>query len=161
MAGQKGSELDNPLRTPHSLSMIRLSNFEGMMTAAGKAMSHGHTNEWQSGARRTLFSRARQRREQLPRNRTTTGVLADADPAWRPAELRDELLGTELTVRFSTAKLLDYEADMAALEGEANPFALVVLAHAGMRATVADPHARPDWKFGLTRRLFERGYTRQ
>ncbi len=30
-----------------------------------------------------------------------------------------------------------------------------------MRATAADPHARLDWKFGLTRRLFERGYTRQ
>jgi hypothetical protein len=91
----------------------------------------------------------------------TFGVLADGDPAWRPAEFRDELLGTELAMRFSTAKLLDYEADLAALESEANPFALVVLAHAGMRATAADPHARLDWKFGLTRRLFERGYTRQ
>jgi hypothetical protein len=91
----------------------------------------------------------------------TFGVLADGDPAWRPAEFRDELLGTELMLRFSTAKLLDYEADMAALETTANPFGLVVLAHAGMRATAADPHARLDWKFGLTRRLFERGYTRQ
>jgi hypothetical protein len=91
----------------------------------------------------------------------TFGVLADGDPAWRPAEFRDELLGTELVLRFSTAKLLDYEADMAALEGEANPFALVVLAHAGMRATTGDPRARLDKKFGLTRRLFERGYTRE
>jgi hypothetical protein len=67
---------------------------------------------------------------------------------------QDELLGTELVLRFSTAKLLDYEADMAALEGEANPFALVVLAHAGMRATAADPRGRLERKFGLTRRLF-------
>ena len=33
----------------------------------------------------------------------TFGVLADGDPAWRPAEFRDELLGTELMLRFSTA----------------------------------------------------------
>ena len=91
----------------------------------------------------------------------TFGVLADGDPSWRPAEFRDELLGTELVLRFSTAKLLDYEADLPALEEETNPFALVVMAHAGVRATVVDPYARLDWKFGLTRRLFERGYKRQ
>lgn len=91
----------------------------------------------------------------------TFGVLADDTPSWRPAEFRDELLGTELVMRFSTAKLLDYEADMSALDDEANPFALVVMAHAGMRATAADPVARLDWKFRLTRRLFERGYQRQ
>ena len=91
----------------------------------------------------------------------TFGVLADGDPSWRPAEFRDELLGTELVLRFSTAKLLDYEADLPALEEESNPFALVVMAHAGVRATAADPYARLDWKFGLTRRLFERGYKRQ
>ena len=91
----------------------------------------------------------------------TFGVLADSDPSWRPAEFRDELLGTELVLRFSTAKLLDYEADLPALEEETNPFALVVMAHAGVRATAADPYARLDWKFGLTRRLFERGYKRQ
>ena len=91
----------------------------------------------------------------------TFGVLADADPGWRPSEFRDELLGTELVMRFSTAKLLDYEADTAALENEANPFAVVVLAHAAMRATADDPATRLDWKFSLTRRLFERGYSRQ
>jgi hypothetical protein len=29
----------------------------------------------------------------------TFGVLADGDPGWRPAEFRDELLGTELVMR--------------------------------------------------------------
>lgn len=91
----------------------------------------------------------------------TFGVLADDDPAWRPVEFCDEVLGTKVVMRFSTAKLLDYEADLAALEDETNPFALVVMAHAGTRATAADPRARLDWKFGLTRRLFERGYRRQ
>ena len=52
-------------------------------------------------------------------------------------------------MRFSTAKLMDYEADWPALENETNPFAVVVMAHAGTRATVADPHARLDWKFRL------------
>ena len=66
-----------------------------------------------------------------------------------------------LVMRFSTAKLMDYEADWPALENETNPFAVVVMAHAGTRATATDPHARLDWKFRLTRRLFERGYDRQ
>ena len=91
----------------------------------------------------------------------TFGILADDDPGWRPGEFRDELLGTELVMRFSTAKLMDYEADWPALENETNPFAVVVMAHAGTRATAADPYARLDWKFRLTRRLFERGYDRQ
>lgn len=90
----------------------------------------------------------------------TFGILADADPGWRPSEYRDELLGTELVMRFSTAKLIDYEADRAALEHEDNPFAVVVLAHAGTRATANDLRARLDQKFSLTRRLFERGYSR-
>ena len=91
----------------------------------------------------------------------TFGILADDDPSWRPSEFRDELLGTELVMRFSTAKLMDYEADWPALENETNPFAVVVMAHAGTRATANDPHARLDWKYRLTRRLFERGYDRQ
>lgn len=91
----------------------------------------------------------------------TFAVLADDEAAWRPAEFHDALLGTELLMRFSTAKLLDYEAGIATLENETNPFALVVMVHAGMRATAADPQARLDWKFRLTRRLFERGYQRQ
>ncbi len=90
----------------------------------------------------------------------TFGILADADPSWRPSEFRDELLGTELVMRFSTAKLIDYEADRAALEHEDNPFAMVVLAHAGTRTTANDLRARLDQKFSLTRRLLERGYER-
>jgi hypothetical protein len=91
----------------------------------------------------------------------TFGILADDDRGWRPNEFRDELLGTELVMRFSTAKLTDYEADLPALENENNPFAMVVMAHAAMRSTVNDPEIRLDWKFSLTRRLFERGYSRQ
>lgn len=91
----------------------------------------------------------------------TFGILADDDPSWRPNEFRDDLLGTELVMRFRTAKLLDYEAHWQALENNDNPFAIVVLAHAGTRATTSDPHARLDQKFSLTRRLFERGYDRQ
>lgn len=91
----------------------------------------------------------------------TFGILADADPSWRPTEYRDELLGTELVMRFSTAKLIDYEVDLLALENESNPFAVVVMAHAAMRSTANDPETRLDWKFSLTRRLFERGYSRQ
>ncbi len=91
----------------------------------------------------------------------TFGILADDDPDWRPGEFHDELLGTELVMRFRTAKFTDYEADLQTLESDDNPFALVVLAHAGVKATKSDSNSRLDWKFRLTRRLFEQGYDRQ
>ncbi len=84
-------------------------------------------------------------------------ILADDSPGWRPNEFRDELLGTEIVMRFSTAKLLDYEANWPELESETNPFGVVVMAHAGMRATTNDPQDRLAWKFRLTRRLYEHG----
>ncbi len=47
----------------------------------------------------------------------------------------------------------------AALES-ANPFAVVVMAHAKHRATRRDPQARLAWKLDLTKSLYRRGYDR-
>lgn len=88
-------------------------------------------------------------------------ILADDDASWRPNEYRDELLGTQVSMRFSYAKLLDLEADEASLEKNQNLFSVVVLAHAKTRATRNHGQLRFRWKFALTRMLYERGYARE
>lgn len=88
-------------------------------------------------------------------------ILADDNASWRPNEYRDELLGTQVSMRFSYAKLLDWEADEANLEKNHNPFSMVVLAHAKTRATRNQGQLRFRWKFVLTRMLYERSYARE
>ena len=90
----------------------------------------------------------------------TFAVLADDDVHWRPVRYEDKLLGTVLRMEFSTVKLLDLERDWAALEGSVNPFAVVVMAHATVRATRRNPHERLTWKLALTKSLYRHGYDR-
>jgi hypothetical protein len=42
-----------------------------------------------------------------------------------------------------------------------NPFAIAVMAHLKTKETRRDAGARKEWKFRLTRRLYEQGYGRQ
>ncbi|NCJ06207.1 hypothetical protein GS597_06675 [Synechococcales cyanobacterium C] len=58
-------------------------------------------------------------------------------------------------------KLLDYEQNWNILEGDRNPFATVVMAHLKALETRGNPGQRKDWKFNLTRRLYERGFERK
>lgn len=90
----------------------------------------------------------------------TFAVLTDDDARWRPTRYEDSLLGTVLRMDFATAKLLDLEQDWAPLEASANPFAVVVMAHAKHRATRRNPHERLTWKLDLTKSLYRRGYDR-
>ena len=73
---------------------------------------------------------------------------------------RDSLLGTVLRMDFATARLLDLKQDWAALEASANPFAVVVMAHAKHYATRRNFQARLAWKLDLTKALYRRGYDR-
>jgi FMN phosphatase YigB (HAD superfamily) len=56
---------------------------------------------------------------------------------------------------------LDYEPHWAELEQSQNPFAIAVMAHLRTKATREDAQLRKEWKFRLTRRLYEQGYKRQ
>jgi hypothetical protein len=85
-------------------------------------------------------------------------VLADDDPAWRPADFRSSLFGCEAGIRFPAVKLLDFAAQEAILEASVNPFAQVVLAHLKARQTHGDPTGRHAWKVRLVRNLYERGF---
>jgi uncharacterized protein Smg (DUF494 family) len=58
-------------------------------------------------------------------------------------------------------KLLDYLPRWDELEASQNPFAIVVMAHLKTKETRNDAVARKEWKFKLTRSLYEQGYERQ
>jgi hypothetical protein len=88
-------------------------------------------------------------------------ILTDEEKNWRPTEYRRELLGTEVRLRFSTAKLLDYAARWDELEQSTNPFAVVVQAHLTALRTRDDDQARLQAKWHLTRRLYERGFDKR
>jgi hypothetical protein len=88
-------------------------------------------------------------------------ILGDERDSWRPQSFDDELWGCEVSFRFPIIKLLDYQPQWAELEASLNPFAIVVMAHLKTKETRKQPLERKEWKFRLTRLLYERGYERQ
>ena len=76
-------------------------------------------------------------------NRTVVSlaVLADERAGWRPDRFGYSLWGCTVGFQFPVVKLLDYAADEAALEVNANPFAAV---RAGSLEDTADPPGPRD-----------------
>lgn len=88
-------------------------------------------------------------------------VLADEEVNWRPSSYGYTLGGCRVSLEFPIVKLLDYEAQWETLEQSTNPFSVVVMAHLKTKATHRNPENRLHWKLSLTRKLFERGYSRK
>ena len=88
-------------------------------------------------------------------------ILGDERETWRPQAFHDSLWGCRILFEFPTIKLLDYAPHWAELEATRNPFAIAVMAHLKTKETRNDAEARKEWKFRLTRRLYEQGYERQ
>jgi hypothetical protein len=88
-------------------------------------------------------------------------ILGDERETWRPQPFETELWGCEVSFRFPIIKLLDYTSRWAELEASQNPFAIVVMAHLKTKETRNNALDRKEWKFNLTRMLYERGYERQ
>lgn len=88
-------------------------------------------------------------------------ILGDEEPTWRPQEFGYELWGYEIKLRFPTVKLLDYEADWAALEQSKNPFAVVVMAHLKAKSTQRYPNTRLRWKIDLVKALYAKQLPRR
>ncbi len=86
-------------------------------------------------------------------------ILADDNPDWRPDAFRTGLWGSELSMRFATAKLLDLDPDDPAHAG--NPFNAVIAAHRRALETRRNPYARLRWKIEIVRALYVRGFDRQ
>ncbi len=88
-------------------------------------------------------------------------VLGDERSGWRPNRYTYTLAGCELSLKFPIVKLMDFEDRWSKLEASDNPMAVVVMAHLRSRTTKSDAQARKRWKWILTRRLYERGYSRE
>jgi len=88
-------------------------------------------------------------------------ILADNNPNWRPSKYSEELWGCQKTFVFPTIKLLDYQNIWNELEKSDNPFAVVVMTHLKMLETKNNKLQRLDWKIGLTKNLYGKGYTQE
>lgn len=96
----------------------------------------------------------------LPRI-ASLAVLADPSTDWRPNRFEVGRWGSRLGIDFPSVKLMDYASRQSELEADDNPFAVVVLAHLATQATRNDEQDRFERKLALTRRLYERGLSRQ
>lgn len=88
-------------------------------------------------------------------------VLCDERASWRPKSFGYGRWGSRTEITFPVVKLLDYAHDLESLEGNENPFAVVVLAHLQALATHGDAGRRRTWKFRLVKGLYERKLTKQ
>jgi hypothetical protein len=91
----------------------------------------------------------------------TLVVLTDDNPNWRPNHYGYELLGTEINFRFSTVKLLEYQAQIEELLTNPNAFALVTVAHLLTRQTQGQHHQRYAAKLRLAKLLYARDWGKQ
>lgn len=91
----------------------------------------------------------------------TLAVLADDRPSWRPTHYSATIWGQEIIrLNFFTTKLLDYAEKRAMLEATDNPFGIIILAQLAALETRKNADARFNIKFALTRRLYDKGLSR-
>jgi hypothetical protein len=100
-------------------------------------------------------------RDKYDREIASLAILGDDRETWRPGPFETDLWGCRARFEFPTIKLLDYESRWSELEASRNPFAIAVMAHLKTKATRQDFPSRKEWKFRLTRQLYEQGYERQ
>lgn len=99
--------------------------------------------------------------DRFDRQVASFAILGDEGKAWKPSHYTYELWGTTVDFRFSVVKLQEYTSDWTTLEQHENPFATVVMAHLKAQETRQDATARKEWKWSLTRALYEKGYSRE
>lgn len=100
-------------------------------------------------------------RDKYAQEVVSLAILGDERKTWRPSTFQTELWGCEVVFRFPMIKLLDYESQWDELEASRNPFAIAVMAHLKTKETRNNAQSWKEWKFRLTRRLYEKGYERQ
>ncbi|MEM7131993.1 MAG: cytosolic protein [Chloroflexota bacterium] len=98
--------------------------------------------------------------DRFDRQVASFAILGDEGPKWKPRQYTYELWGTKVDFEFPVVKLLDYRARWAELEASSNPFATVAMAHLKAQETRNDTDARKEWKWTLTRMLYEKGFSR-
>ena len=116
-------------------------------------------NRQESGFAERIFRYHTRLRAKHHQQVATFVILADRSARWRPNGYRDDIWGTTVELRFPIVKLRDFIPHRAELEASQNPFAPIVLAHLTLYTT-RQGAARRMAKFGIVRRLYEQGYTK-
>ncbi|MBD2621837.1 Rpn family recombination-promoting nuclease/putative transposase [Microcystis flos-aquae FACHB-1344] len=88
-------------------------------------------------------------------------ILGDERVNWRPDSYNYNIAGCEVSLKFPTVKLLDYEERWSELEASSNPFAIIVMAHLKTKATTGKLPEREQWKWTLIRGLYEKEFERE
>ncbi|REJ42067.1 MAG: hypothetical protein DWQ54_14310 [Microcystis flos-aquae TF09] len=88
-------------------------------------------------------------------------ILGDERVNWRPDSYNYTIAGCEVSLKFPTVKLLDYEERWTELETSSNPFAIIVMAHLKTKATTGKLPQREQWKWRLIRGLYEKEFERE
>jgi hypothetical protein len=88
-------------------------------------------------------------------------ILGDERVNWRPDSYNYTIAGCEVSLKFPTVKLLDYEERWTELEASSNPFATIVMAHLKTKATTGKLPQREQWKWKLIRGLYEKEFERE
>jgi len=99
--------------------------------------------------------------DRYKRTVVSLAILGDERSSWRPERFGYELWGCEVGFKFPVVKLLDYKQQWSALETSRNPFATVVMAHLLAQETRPDAQRRLASKLAITRRLYDRGDSRE
>jgi predicted transposase YdaD len=99
-------------------------------------------------------------RERYGRRVASLALLADEQKNWKPSSYEEELWGCRVRFDYPVCKLLDFGPEQTILDRSDNPAAILVAAHLATQSTRGDMESRKTSKWQLTRRLYERGYTR-
>ena len=86
-------------------------------------------------------------------------VLADTQADWRPNRYEEDVWGCRLILEFPIVKLMDIPQKV--LDESDNPVAVIIAAHRAAQQSVGDVPVRFDLKWRLTRRLYERGFSKK
>ena len=99
--------------------------------------------------------------DRYDRKVVSLAVLADRQETWRPSSYGYKLWGCKVGIEFPVVKIMDHEKRWNELEQSPNPFAVIVMSHLKAQATYQDAQGRLQWKFGLFKMLYNKGYSRE
>jgi hypothetical protein len=88
-------------------------------------------------------------------------ILTDEQKNWRPNSYKVGLVGSYLSSEYLVIKLIDYQDKLKELDNSMNPFASVILTQLeALKSKLKPNEQRKHVKFALTRRLYEKGFSK-
>jgi len=88
-------------------------------------------------------------------------ILTDDNKKWRPNHCKVGFAGSYLSLDYLVIKLIDYRDKLVELDASSNSFASVIFAQLkAIEARFKPDEYRKKIKFSLTKRLYEKGFSR-